>query len=86
MRFAIYHREREYAHEMGDPKLAQVDAPTQEEAEHITAHLGSTGTLAVPITPAPDQPPAQAGAVFSLTVHNPTGTAKARKSPFGLCT
>src|ERR1035441_314454 len=64
MRFAIYHREREYAHEMGDPKLAQVDAPTQEEAEHITAHLGSTGTLAVPITPAPDQPPAGWRGIF----------------------
>src|ERR1019366_7649160 len=54
MRFAIYHREREYAHEMGDPKLAEVDAATQEEAESITGDLGITGTLAVPVAPAPE--------------------------------
>src|SRR5258708_5463550 len=45
MKFAIYHREREHAREMGDPKLAEVDAPTQEQAERMTAHLGATGTL-----------------------------------------
>ena len=53
MTFAIYHREREYAREMGDPKLAQVEAATKEEAEHMTAHLGATGTLAVPVAKAP---------------------------------
>ena len=41
MKFAIYHREREYAREMGDPKLAEVDAATQEEAESMTGpHWG----------------------------------------------
>jgi hypothetical protein len=49
MKFAIYHREREFAREMGDPRLAEVDAPTLEEAERITNHLGATGTLAVPV-------------------------------------
>jgi hypothetical protein len=53
MKFAIYHREREYAREMGDPELAEVDAPTQGEAERMTAHLGATGTLAVPAVSAP---------------------------------
>ena len=64
MKFAIYHREREFAREMGDPKLAEVDAPTQGEAERRTAHMGATGTLAVPIAPAADQPPAGWRAVF----------------------
>ena len=64
MTFAIYHREREYAREMGDPKLAEVNAPTQEEAERRTAYMGATGTLAVPITPAPDQLPAGWRGVF----------------------
>ena len=40
MKFAIYHREREWAREMGDPKLTEVEAPSKEEAERITAHLG----------------------------------------------
>ena len=53
MTFAIYHREREYARVMGDAKLAEVNAPTQEEAETMTAHLGATGTLAVPLVTAP---------------------------------
>ena len=47
MKFAIYHREREWAREMGDPKLAEIEAPSKEEAERLTAHLGSTGTIAV---------------------------------------
>jgi len=53
MKFAIYHREREYAREMGDPKLAEVNAATQEEAESMTAHIGPTGTLALPVLIAP---------------------------------
>jgi len=53
MKFAIYHREREYAREVGDPKLAEVDTATPEEAESLTAHMGPTGTLAVPVVPAP---------------------------------
>jgi hypothetical protein len=56
MKFAIYHREREYAREMGDPKLAEVEASTQEEAERMTAQLGATGTLAVPVAPSEPQP------------------------------
>ena len=49
MKFAIYHREREWAREMGDPKLTEVEAPSKEEAERLTAHLGTTGTIAVRI-------------------------------------
>jgi hypothetical protein len=64
VKFAIYHREREYAREMGDPRLAEVDAPTQGEAERMTADMGVTGTLALPVTPAPDQPPAGWRGVF----------------------
>ncbi len=48
MTYSIYHREREYAREMGDPLLAQVEAPSKEAAESMTAHMGLTGTLAVP--------------------------------------
>jgi hypothetical protein len=51
MNFAIYHRMREWARELGDPKLAEVEAPTKEEAERLTAHLGETGTWAMPIPP-----------------------------------
>lgn len=47
LRFAIYHREREYAREMGDPKLAEIDAESKAEAERLTAHMGMTGTWAV---------------------------------------
>jgi hypothetical protein len=49
-KFAAYHREREYAHEMGDPKLAEVEAASADEAERLTVHLGLTCTIAVPIT------------------------------------
>ena len=49
MKFAIYHREREWAREMGDPKLTEIEAPSKEEAERLTAHLGTTGTWAMPI-------------------------------------
>ena len=52
MKYFIYHREREYAREVGDPQLAQVEASSPKEAESKTAHLGLTGTLAVPVTPA----------------------------------
>jgi len=51
MKFAIHHRDREYAREMGDPKLTEVEAETKEEAERLTAHMGSTGTWAVPLSP-----------------------------------
>jgi hypothetical protein len=47
VKFDIYHREREYAREMGDPKLTEVDAASKKEAEHLTSHLGLTGTWAV---------------------------------------
>jgi hypothetical protein len=58
MKFAIYHREREWAREMGDPKLTEVEARSKEEAERLTAHLGMTGTLAEPfVTPCPERIP-----------------------------
>jgi hypothetical protein len=50
-RFAIFHREREYAYQMGDPILTEVEASTKEEAERLTAHLGMTGTIAISILP-----------------------------------
>jgi hypothetical protein len=53
MKFAIYHREREWSREMGDPKLTEVEAPSKEEAERLTAHLGSTGTIAVALVQTP---------------------------------
>ena len=58
MKFAIYHREREYAREMGDPKLREIEAASKEDAERLTAHLGMTGTIAVPLPhpTAPDVP------------------------------
>ena len=55
MKFAIYHREREYAREMGDPKLGEIEAPSKEEAERLSAQLGATGTIAVPL-PHPTEP------------------------------
>jgi len=61
MKFAIYHREREYAREMGDPKLGEIDAVSKQEAERVTAHLGATGTIAVPINVAlPERKPLSA--------------------------
>ena len=50
MKFSIYHREREWAREMGDPKLTEIEAPTKEAAERLTAHMGATGTRAVPLS------------------------------------
>jgi len=50
MKFAIYHREREYAREMGDPKLREIEADSKEEAERLSAHLGMAGTIAVPLS------------------------------------
>ena len=47
MKFAIYHREREWTRELGDPRLTEVEALSKEEAERLTAHLGTTGTIAV---------------------------------------
>lgn len=51
MKFAIYHRMREWARELGDPKLTEIEAPTKQEAERLTHHLGETGTWAVLIPP-----------------------------------
>jgi hypothetical protein len=81
MRFAIYHREREYAREMGDPKLAEVSTPTQGEAERITAHMGATGTLAVPITTCPRPTRPQAGAEYSSTVPQPDQDREGEEIP-----
>jgi len=51
MKFAIYHRMRESARELDHPKLSEVEAPTKDEAERLTAHLSETGTWAVAIPP-----------------------------------
>ena len=51
---------------MGDPKLAEVEAPSKEEAERLTAHLGSTGTIPVPMPEVP-RGPTQEGPRFQLS-------------------
>ena len=34
---------------VGDPKLAEVEAPSKEEAERLTANLGMTGTIVIAV-------------------------------------
>ena len=51
-KWAIGHREREFAREHGDPVLATVEAVTKEEAEAIGRRLGlhsPTGVWAWPV-------------------------------------
>jgi len=43
VRWGIYHRDREYAREAGDPCLAVVDAPTKPEAEAEARRQGISG-------------------------------------------
>lgn len=51
MLWEIYHREREYARSVGDPRLGVVEADTQQRAEEIALERGlytpGVGPLAV---------------------------------------
>ena len=52
VRWGIYHRDREYAHEIGDPCLRIVEATTKSEAEteaHRQGTSGPTGLWAHPL-------------------------------------
>ena len=51
-RWGIYHRDREYAREAGDPRLGMVEATTKSEAEaeaHRQGLRGPTGLWAHPL-------------------------------------
>ena len=48
--WGIYHTDREYAREMGDPLRTVVEAPTKLAAEEAAAHLGFSEPWAHPVT------------------------------------
>ncbi|MBK9140588.1 MAG: hypothetical protein IPM17_17840 [Verrucomicrobia bacterium] len=48
--WGIYHRDREYAREMGDPLRTVVEAPTKPAAEDTAARLGFNDPWAHPVT------------------------------------
>ena len=49
--WGIYHTDREYAREMGDPMRTVVEAPTKLAAEEEAARLGFSDPWAHPVTP-----------------------------------
>ncbi len=56
LRWGIYHQEREFAHEVGDPRLGVVRARSKEEAETKARQMGlygPTGLWEHPLPPAP---------------------------------
>jgi len=48
--WGIYHTDREYAHEMGDPLRTVVEAPNKVAAEEAAARLGFSEPWAHPVT------------------------------------
>jgi hypothetical protein len=48
--WGIYHTDREYAREQGDPLRIVVEARTKIAAEELAAHLGFSDPWAHPIT------------------------------------
>ena len=48
-RWGIYHTDREYAREMGDPLRTTVEAPTKEAAEEEAVRLGFSDPWAHPV-------------------------------------
>ena len=48
--WGIYHTDREYAREMGDPLRTVVEAPTKFAAEEAAAQLGFSEPWAHPVT------------------------------------
>lgn len=49
--WGIYHTDREYAREMGDPLRTTIEAPTKLAAEEAAAKLGFGNPWAHPIAP-----------------------------------
>jgi hypothetical protein len=49
--WGIYHLDREYAHELGDPLRTVVEARTKTAAEELAARLGFGDPWAHPVTP-----------------------------------
>ena len=48
--WGIYHTDREYAREMGDPLRTVVEAPTKLAAEEAASRLGYSDPWAHPVT------------------------------------
>jgi hypothetical protein len=48
--WGIYHTDREYARELGDPLRTVVEAPTKLAAEEAAARLGFSDPWAYPVT------------------------------------
>jgi len=55
VRWGIYHREREFAHEVGDPCLGVVTARTKDEAEAAARRQGLSGPTGLWAHPLPDK-------------------------------
>jgi hypothetical protein len=53
--WGIYHTDREYAREVGDPLRTVVEAPTKIAAEEAAARLGFSDPWAHPVTAAEAQ-------------------------------
>jgi hypothetical protein len=49
--WGIYHTDREYARELGDPLRTVVEAPTKIAAEELAARLGFGDAWAHPVKP-----------------------------------
>ena len=49
--WGIYHTDREYARELGDPLRTTIEAPTKIAAEEAAAQLGFSDPWAHPIAP-----------------------------------
>jgi hypothetical protein len=49
--WGIYHTDREYARELGDPLRTTVEAPTKIAAEEAAAKLGFSDPWAHPVAP-----------------------------------
>ena len=47
--WGIYHTDREYAREIGDPLRTTIEAPTKIAAEEAAAHLGFSDPWAHPV-------------------------------------
>lgn len=48
--WGIYHTDREFARELGDPIRTVVEAPTKAAAEEVAAKLGFSAPWAHPVT------------------------------------
>ena len=55
-RWGIYHAEREFAREMGDPCLGVVNAQNKHEAEIKAWHSGFSGPTGIWAHPLPETP------------------------------